>query len=334
IVRVAISRKDGDMLTQVCDTSNILKLAVFEELDIKDVIVSGSGQCAGSVVSAGIINYDPPKEIADVTKFVWSASDPGVKLILSGDMDRNCLVYNTTANFELSVYREDSSTGVKTTPVSVSVEVVSVTPSFAIKVGERTVNILDYPDETFTFQSGTRFILQNRSKEADSYLWNLELQYYTGVEVEGLTSYMENPVCYLYNPGQNKIRLTAKNSLGCESSVTAENIFIQSTSLRRGEAFSHFDDDVQAEVHLEPQGEFDVYPTLTEGSGVRVSYSNGDFHYIVVNAVGRIVFEGDAEFGVEIPFGSVAAGIYTIVATPTANYSGDMNSCMFKIIRK
>lgn len=334
IVRVAISRKDGDMLTQVCDTSNILKLAVFEELDIKDVIVSGSGQCAGSVVSAGIINYDPPKEIADVTKFVWSASDPGVKLILSGDMDRNCLVYNTTANFELSVYREDSSTGVKTTPVSVSVEVVSVTPSFAIKVGERTVNILDYPDETFTFQSGTRFILQNRSKEADSYLWNLELQYYTGVEVEGLTSYMENPVCYLYNPGQNKIRLTAKNSLGCESSVTAENIFIQSTSLRRGEAFSHFDDDMQAEVHLEPQGEFDVYPTLTEGSGVRVSYSNGDFHYIVVNAVGRIVFEGDAEFGVEIPFGSVAAGIYTIVATPTANYSGDMNSCMFKIIRK
>lgn len=334
IARVAVSRKDGDISTQVCDTSNILNLVVFEELDVNDVMVSGSGQCAGSVVSVGIANYDPPKEVADVTKFVWSASDPGVKLILSGDMDRNCLVYNTTANFELSVYREDSSTGVKTTPVSVSVEVVSVTPLFAIKVGDRTVNILDYPDEIFTFQGGTRFILQNKSKEADSYLWNLELQYYTGVEVEGLTSYLENPVCYLYNPGQNKIRLTAKNSLGCESSVTAENIYIQSSSLRRGEAFSHFDDDVPLEVTSEPQGEFDVYPTITSGAAVSVRFSGGDFRYIMFNAVGQVVFDGDAEFVAEIPFANVATGLYTIIATPSVNGYGDMNSCMFKIIRK
>lgn len=334
VARIVISRKDGDMLTQVCDTSNILSLVVYEELDKNDVIVSGGGQCAGSVVSAGISNYDPPKEVSEVTKFVWSASDPDVDLILSGDMDRNCLVYNTKSSFVLTVYREDSSTGVKTAPVSVPVEVISVKPSFALKVGDRVTNIFDYPDETFTFQSGTRFVLQNSSTEADSYIWNLELQYYTGVEVEGLTSYMENPVCYLYNPGQNKIRLTAKNSLGCESSVTAENIYIQSSALRRGMVYSHFDEAESDGCYIAPEGEFDIYPTITDGEDVNVVFSGGTFQYTVISSAGSVVATGIARHSVKIPFTGVACGLYTIVAVPYGNESGDVSFKAFKIIRK
>lgn len=334
IARVVISRKDGDMLTQVCDTSNVLTLVVYEELDKNDVIVSGGGQCAGSLISAGISNYDPPKEVSDVTKFVWSASDPDVDLVLSGEMDRNCLVYNTKSSFILTVYREDSSTGVKTTPVSVPVDVVSVKPSFTLKVGDRVTNILDYPDETFTFQSGTRFELQNNSAEADSYIWNLELQYYTGVEVEGLTSYLENPVCYLYNPGQNKIRLTAKNSLGCESSVTAENIYIQSSALRRGIVYSHFDEDESEGCYIAPEDQFDVFPTITEGEDVNVVFSGGGFQYTVISSSGTIIANGTASHSVRISFTGVACGLYTIVAVPYGNESGDISFKAFKIIRK
>lgn len=148
------------------------------------------------------------------------------------------------------------------------------------------------------------------------------------------TSYLENPVCYLYNPGQNKIRLTAKNSLGCESSVTAENIYIQSSALRRGIVYSHFDEDESEGCYIAPEDQFDVFPTITEGEDVNVVFSGGGFQYTVISSSGTIIANGTASHSVRISFTGVACGLYTIVAVPYGNESGDISFKAFKIIRK
>lgn len=334
VARIAYSRKNGDALTEVSDTSNVLYLRTYSELDLEDVYMSGNGKCAGTEIHAGVPNYDPVKEVADVTRFVWSTSDPNLKILTEDIMDRQCIILNTTSSFDLYVYRENLKTGVKTRTVKVPVEVVTVTPYFSIKVGEKEVNIFDYPDEIFTFQSGTRFELLNSSTDADRYLWNLELQYYTGTEISGLTSYVENPVCYLYNQGQNKIRLTAMNALGCYSSITAENIYIQASSLRGAEADSFFAEDEQANQHPVSEQVFDVYPTVTIGTPVKAFYSGGDFVYTVYNSIGHVMAEGSASFSVEIPFDVVAAGLYTVRLVPCGEAGCDSNSRVFKIIRR
>lgn len=334
VARVAFSRKDNDPLTQVCDTSNILTLMVYEEIDSKDIVVSGSGQCAGTVINAGISNYDPPAEMKKRVNFVWYASDKSLNIVTSGDMNRSCSIYNTTESFDLFVYREEKESGIKTTPVKVPVEVVSIKPSFSITVNGIETNILDYPDETYTFQSGTRFLLNNKSTDADSYLWNLELQYYTGVEVEGLTSYIENPVCYLYNDGQNKIRLTAKNSLGCEGSVTAENIYIRNSGYKSALVGSHFVQDEHIFNLVEEKSDFEVYPTVTTSESVKVFYSGDRFHYVIVDIMGRIVYEGDAFHYAEIPFEKFPTGFSTILLTPQAEGSVKENTVIFRILRK
>lgn len=334
ICRVAISRNSNDVATQVSDTSNILTIDVIEPLLLKDVVVSGDGKCAGTKVSVGIPGYDPSEESKEWVRYVWSATDDSLTLVMSGDMDKYCDIYNTTQDFDLIVYREDSLLNVRTPELTIPIKVYSVKPAFSIVTnGDTEESILDYTDETFVFQTGTRFELKNKSEGADSYVWNLELQYYTGVEVEGLKSYLENPVCYLYNQGQNKIRLTAKNAMGCEGSVTAENLYIQTSSLRSAEAVSHFaDPDKESSRMIAESAMFNLYPTVTDGEPLKLFYSDGAFRYTLFNSLGQVIEEAEAESYVEIPMKQCQAGLYQIAVTPVTEDVSKIE--LFKIIRK
>lgn len=333
VARIVYSRVGNDISTQVSDTSNILTINVIEELKADDVEVYNNGSCAGTVVTLGVPKYDPAKKIKDATRFIWAATDTAVKVISYDEMDKYCSLYNTRANFDVHVYREDTITGAKTKTVVIPIEVVNVKPYFSITADGITRNILDYPNENFYFQSGTRFVLNNNSEKADNYLWNLELQYYTGSEIEGLTSYIENPVCYLYNPGQNKIRLTAKNLLGCESQVTAENIYIQSSSVKRATVNSHFENSEFIPQFSDGSAiDFEIYPTITAGEAVNIYYSKGLFHYAIVNSIGQVMMENTANNFDKINYENIPDGVSSLVLE--AENNGNIISKTVRLIKQ
>ncbi|MCQ2335589.1 MAG: hypothetical protein MJ010_00185 [Paludibacteraceae bacterium] len=333
VARIVYSRVGNDISTQVSDTSNILTINVIEELKVDDVEVYNNGSCAGTVVTLGVPKYDPAKNIKDATRFIWTATDTAVKVISYDEMEKYCSLYNTRASFDVHVYREDTITGAKTKTVVIPIEVINVKPYFSITADGITRNILDYPNENFSFQSGTRFVLNNNSENADNYLWNLELQYFTGSEVEGLTSYIENPVCYLYNPGQNKIRLTAKNLLGCESQVTAENIYIQSSSVKSATMSSHFEDrDFIPQVSDGFAVGFEVYPTITKGEDVNIYYSKGMFHYAIVNSIGQVMMMNTSDNFDIISYENIPDGVSSLVLEAEDN--GNMISKTVRLIKQ
>lgn len=332
ICRVAISRNGAEVSTQVSDTSNVLTIDIIEPLLIDDVVVSGDGKCAGTKVSIGINSSNLSSEIRERTRFVWSVSDERLKLEKSGEMDEYCDIYNSLDDFSVTVYREDSLLKVRTPELVIPVKVSTVKPYFSIITnGNKEEKILDYTDESFVFQAGTRFELKNISEGADSYVWNLELQYYTGQEIEGLKSYLENPVCYLYNQGQNKIRLTARNSLGCEASVTAENLYIQRSLLRSAEATSHFEPEQDFNISTEALV-FNVYPTIVGGEDVNVYYSGGEFKYLLTNSIGEILFEAEADSYIRVPFESQPQGLYQLCVWPLNGSDSAMQ--VYKILKK
>ncbi len=333
VARVVYSRVGNDILTQVTDTSNILTINVIEELKTDDIEIYNNGSCAGVVVTLGVPNYDPSKKIKDATRFIWSASDTAVKIISYDEMERYCSLYNTRSDFNVYVYRTDTITGARTKTVEIPIDVVEVKPKFSITADGVTRNIMDYPNENFYFQSGTRFVLNNSSEGADSYLWNLELQYYSGSEIEGLTSYVENPVCYLYNPGQNRIRLTAMNSLGCESQITAENIYIQSSSVKNATVNSHFErSGVTPQFPNEFTSGYEVYPTVTTGDDINIYYSKGLFRYTLMDSMGRIILEGVSDMFRKIDYENLSDGVSTLVLE--AGDNGNSNNKIIRLIKQ
>lgn len=313
IARIVYSRVGNDFLTQVSDTSNILTINIIEELKADDVDIYNNGGCAGAVIGLCVTKYDPDEQIKNATRFVWTASDTAVTVIPSGEMDKYCSLYNTKSNFNVSVYRQDTISNAKTKTIVIPIEVVNVHPHFSITADGVTRNILEYPDEKFYFQSGTRFVLNNNSAQADSYLWNLELQYYTGNEVEGLVSYLESPVCYLYNPGQNKIRLTAKNELGCESQITADNIYIQSSSMKNANMNSYFEEERVPQLYNGSAADFEVYPTITNGEDIKILYSKGVFKYTLINHLGQVMQENFAENNHTISYNELPDGVSNLL---------------------
>ncbi|MCQ2351557.1 MAG: hypothetical protein MJ003_06245 [Paludibacteraceae bacterium] len=333
LARIVISRNGDDYSTQVSDTSNILTIKVIEEISPDNVLVVGDGECAGTKVTVAVAGYDPIDEEKGHIQFVWSVDDDSLTMFTSGEMNEICDIYNSTKDFKVEVFRLDTVINVASPTIIRDIEVLTITPSFSLTTGENKENIFAYPDEKFWFQSGTRFVLNNQTEGADSYLWNLELQYYTGSEVEGLKSYKENPVCYLYNPGQNKIRLTAKNSKGCEASITAENIYIQSASVRDVMAMSYFEPEDNVFINQKGINEFEVYPTITNGGIVKVLYSGGKFTYSVINVVNQNVLSGESDYVANIDFSMMPAGGYLLYLSSVSPDETEEN-VIVKILRR
>ncbi len=331
ICRVVISRNGTDVYTQVSDTSNILTMDVIEPLEMDDVVVSGDGMCAGTVVSIGIPDSKSSAEIGKRCKYVWKSNDKKLTLLKSGAMDEYCDIYNSTEDFKVTVYRVDTVLNARTPDLVIPIKVSTIKPYFSIVTnGNKEERILDYADETFVFQAGSRFELKNGSEGAESYVWNLELQYYTGQEIEGLKSYLENPVCYLYNQGQNKIRLTAKNSLGCEQSVTAENIYIQRPASLKTSRLSYFEQG--SDVYVSETPMFTIYPTISAGEDVNVYYSGGEFKYLLTNSIEEKIFEAEVDSYVNVPFESQPQGLYHLCVWPLNGSDSAMQ--VYKILKK
>lgn len=311
IARVIYSRIDGDVSTQVADTSNVLTIYVDNPIDASDVVVINNGACAGTPIvikvnEGGVNDYS----------YVWDTDDANLSIYIPDETASSVRFDNTTDDFVVSLYRKNRTTGSKSATIEIPVHIVSMNPWFSIVVDGIEHRVLDFPDEIFHIQPGARVQLRNETTGCDIYQWTLEMQYHLGMEVQGTTSLCMNPACYLYNAGQNKIMLTARGSEGCTSSVTAENIYVnEGATLRRANSFFVDDEEsVESGVIAGYNGDIRVRPTLlSDGNDiVRISGLNSETGYVIHDMSGRVVASGFAASDVEIDCASYPAGVYIL----------------------
>ena len=105
-------------------------------------------------------------------------------------------------------------------------------------------------DEKLVVPPGSKIQLINQTVNADEHLnkWVLQLQENymgDGRIVEGATSTLVNPSCYLYNLGQHKIKLTTTSKNGCNETVLAENIYVEGAQGRAIQSYFETEDSYQ-----------------------------------------------------------------------------------------
>ena len=299
IARVVISRINAEESTQYCDTSNILRIATETYLDERNVRVVNDGACAGSDISI-VINEDfDTREY----RLIYSSDDPRVSIVADEANPSILHLRDTRDSLNVYIARENIQTGAHSNQIVVPVSVVPSHASFTMIADGEEMRILDYGEETFNVRPGTLVQFKDESEGEDLvYAWSLQVQHWLADDIEGDVSNLQNPYCYLYNQGENRIRLKvmARRPDGgyCSSEVTADNIFVQglpvSRSLPAGSSFIE-DNEVVEEIMEEQSAWIEVYPTILTATGRTVHLrSNTDrLEYSLFDGSGRILMHGE-----------------------------------------
>ena len=290
IARFVYSRKNGDINSQIVSVSNSLWMLSSPLLNKENIQVFNA-ECTYD--KASVVVNEPDEYITKNTRYIWKASDPD--LVLStissnySNTDNKCIVSNAKKDFTLNVYRYDIKTGVRSNTVNIPINVELFNTGFTILFNNREYNL----EEKLYIPAGSKIQLVNQSVNAEENLnrWVLQVQedfMGDGRSVEGTTSNVVNPACYLYNNGQNKIKLTTTSKNGCEETVVAENIFVVGAEGRSMPSY-FVDEDVYQMGDLWIQ---QVSPTLLSAStGYTISIQTNKQQYSIClyNLMGQAV---------------------------------------------
>lgn len=315
IARVVISRINAEESTQYCDTSNILRIATETYLDERNVRVVNDGACAGSDISI-VINEDFD---TGEYRLIYSSDDPRVSIVADEANPSILHLRDTRDSLNVYIARENIQTGAHSNQIVVPVSVVPSHASFTMIADGEEMRILDYGEETFNVRPGTLVQFKDESEGEDLvYAWSLQVQHWLADDIEGDVSNLQNPYCYLYNQGENRIRLKvmARRPDGgyCSSEVTADNIFVQglpvSRSLPAGTSFIE-DNEVVEEIMEEQSAWIEVYPTILTATGRTVHLrSNTDrLEYSLFDGSGRILMHGEFNGMGDLPVPQVPGGV-------------------------
>jgi hypothetical protein len=149
---------------------------------------------------------------------------------------------------------------------------------------------------------------------AEYYLWTLQIQNFLGYEVDGSQTSIENPSCYLYNAGINKIRLTAINMDGCVNSVLANNIYVNDMNLaqeRKSSAFASEDGEYPINIS---ESIINVYPTILSKQQETINvYSNeAEVEYGIYTTNGTLILSGKNAYSFQIILPHMMEGMYVL----------------------
>lgn len=299
LARIAISMDEYGETSQICDTSNILRLDVVPSIDGSKVSLTGDNSCPGDFIEVKL------SQSIDFSRFelIYECSDSSVLLTPSATDPRTCRFVNARRSFTVKAYLRSLDWGSIGKRHTINVNVVPVYADFAIEEGGIETDIFANPEADYVLQPGTLIRLVNKSEgEELSYRWTLQLQDFFGDEIAGEQTDRESPYCYLYNPGYNKIRLEVSGksgSISCTSSVTAENIYVIGGSERTEQSFNGFLSDEAAEAVAEgtPSASGDgisVYPTYLSASSRTLNFSSEaeQISYIIFDEMGALLTSG------------------------------------------
>ncbi len=315
IARVVYSRLNNNILTQVIDTSNILKIYIEYPITDDEVKVKRDNLCPGTEIKV-LIDDDFSTSEQQYIEYFWSASDADVKLTFSDIGNRICYVNEATEDFVLSVYRHNTRLGSYTNNYNIEIPISEVEAKFNILTSEGTeLNIFKDTTQRVEFNPGDKIYLVNKSKGAENYLWTLQLQYFLGYEVEGAQTSIKNPSCYLYNPGVNNLRLTAKNEDGCSHTISTNNIYVNNTIVNSEVRNSFFTDEEIEHSVLSPNTEaILVYPTLItdDVEKLNITSRESEVQFSIYNANGKVILEGNGSYSFQIKLPYMQQGMYVL----------------------
>ena len=315
IARVVYSRLNNNILTQVSDTSNILRIYVEYPISASEVKIKRQNTCPDTEIKVFIDDNFSNAERQNIQYF-WSASDLDLTLSLSEIGNKMCTINGAKEDFVLSVYRYNSRQDSYTESFDIEIPVSEIEADFRLLTEQGVeVKLLETPTKMIEFSQGDKISLVNKSVGADEYLWTLQLQYFLGYEVEGSQTSLAEPSCYLYNPGINKLKLTAINEDGCKQTAVAENIYVNELDFvdeRRVSAFAT--EDGQYPTKVLDGNIINVYPTIiSEDHEIINVHSNEDIvEYSIFTTKGTLLQSGTDSYSFKIKLPYMQEGMYIL----------------------
>ena len=315
IARVVYSRLNNNILTQVTDTSNILQIFIEYPITEDEVKIKRANLCPGTEIKVLIDdNFSTTEQ--QYIEYFWSVSDADLKLTYSDIGNKICYINGATEDFVLSVYRHNSRLDSYTESYKIEIPISEIEAKYNIITNDgNELNIFKDTTQLFEFTPGDKIYLNNKSKGAETYLWTLQLQYFLGYEVEGTQTRIESPSCYLYNPGINKIKLTATNEDGCKHTILAGNIYVSDLELiEEGRISAFATEEGQYPINISNTNKIEVYPTIinTEQEVINVKSNEENVEYSIFTTNGNLILSGRNAYSFQIKLPYISEGMYIL----------------------
>ena len=321
IARFVSSYKINEMSSKMEYMSNVLVIFSSKLIEDDKFTYEKSDKFCPGAGSVNILFTDvelEENEVLDVK--VLEKDQEDLEKVFNYEK-RYVSIVNPYKDFNVSICRRDTITNVKSNEVGLEIDIPEFKADFMVSV--------DYIDHKLTedkinVQSGSRVKLINTTvDEIGGTLYNWTLQ----VQKDGLLaqpSEKESPVCYLYNPGLNQIRLEVINANKCKSVVTADNIFV--TGLPDNRSSSFFADDEANEQILATESYIRVFPTILIDENIVNIQSNIERYDVVITDVaGKVMLVAEnLTMSSTLDLAFLPNGIYILNASGNA----------FKLIKK
>ena len=228
-------------------------------------------------------------------------------------------IYGFSDDFsvECYYYGEENGQTVRTNACTLRIPVRRLVADFDVLVGG---SALYGKDEAISAHAGQRIRLINRceSDSALSFEWVLQTQKIGYNTVYGTRSRLENPACYLYNNGDNRVSLNVSSGNGCTASVSAVIAVTGQSSLRTAPAVFVSDEGEEEDFSAEETagGRFvRVFPTVVRGEDVRVVTSDVGYSVQVTDLTGRTLYRAEGLSGESlVPASGFHPGTYIVRA--------------------
>lgn len=290
IARFVYSQKGKDVNATMEYQSNVLRIYPAEPLD-KDLFVCYFDYdfCPGK--GYAYIEFDDVEfaenEVLEAT--ILTKGQEQLNVLFNYDKKLGG-VENPTEDISLSLCRIDTLTKVRSNAVILDIDVPELKADFIVCVDGKEHKLTE---DVINVQAGSRVVLYNESENGfdggSIYNWTLQVQK-DGYEAQ--SSEKEDPVCYLYNPGINTIKLEVVSSNRCRNSITANNINVILAEGRSYPIISHFEESREQLLSVAPY--VNVSPTLLIDESVVTINSNIDrYDVIVTDIAGKVMLTAE-----------------------------------------
>lgn len=329
--RLVFSRVRNDSLSQIADTSNVVYILPYPGIAEDGVYVLPQ-VCPGDDAVIYVSESDIERSYMPNIRYVWSTFGGGKDMYcVKGtsedyaefpNCDNMLTIKNLTDSMIVRFYRYDTSIAVRSPQYELSLVPAVFTCDYDIYVDGFLRN-----EKRIDIGQGSRVKLENKSLNADYYVWTLEFQdnyLGDGKIVEGARSSLESPVCYMYNKGLNRIRLYVANLDGCEAIKESDNIYVSGNASSRSGMSSYFEEEGGLDFRKDEKEFINVYPTMaTQGETINIVSNYETLTVVMTDTLGRVIIN------TSYPSSNAAIDTTGIIQ---GTYTMSVNGRIFRII--
>lgn len=290
IRRVVYSQKGNDANAKLPSESNVLQIYAAKPIEEDKFTYYFNGDfCPGNGYAYFEFTDVEFAENEVLETKILNKDQEDLEVLLNYDRKLGGVV-NPTKDISLSLCRIDTLTKVRSNAVILDIDVPELKADFIVYVDGKEHKLTE---DVINVQAGSRVVLYNESENGfdggSIYNWTLQVQK-DGYEAQ--SSEKEDPVCYLYNPGINTIKLEVVSSNRCRNSITANNINVILAEGRGYPIISHFEESREQLLAVAPY--MNVSPTLLIDESVVTINSNIDrYDVIVTDIAGKVMLTAE-----------------------------------------